>query len=68
MFSNLSTNCDRMDIIFDLYLQQSIKEDERNRRSKSDPIDTIISNLNQHLPVEMDRFWALLDNKMRFQQ
>lgn len=67
-FSTLSNNCVRTDIIFDLYLQQSIKQDERIRRSKSDPIETKIGSIKQQLPVEMDRFWASSDNKMRFQQ
>ena len=57
-----------MDIVFDLYLEQSIKQAERSRRSKLEPIDTNISSNKQQLPVEMDRFWASSDNKMKFQQ
>ena len=67
-FSNLLKSPSRIDIIFDLYLQQSIKEDERSRRSKNEPIDTKIMSLQQQLPIEMDRFWSSSDNKMRFQQ
>ena len=57
-----------MDIVFDLYLEQSIKQSERSRRSKLEPIDTNISSNRQQLTVEMDRFWASSDNKMKFQQ
>ena len=57
-----------MDIVFDLYLEQSITKAERSRRSKLEPIDTNISSSKQQLPVEMGRFWASSDNKMKFQQ
>ena len=57
-----------MDIVFDLYLEQSITKAERSRRSKLEPIDTKISSNEQQLPVEMGRFWASSDNKMKFQQ
>ena len=55
-FLNLSKHCDRIDVIFYLYLQQSIKQDERNRRTKADPIEVRISHFEQQLPIEMDRF------------
>ena len=54
---NLSKKCDRIDVIFDLYLQQSIKQDERNRQSKADPIEVRIFHFEQQLP----------ENKMRLQ-
>ena len=55
-FSSLSIGCSRIDIVFDLYLQQSIKQAERSRRSKSESININISNSKQQLPVEKDRF------------
>ena len=67
-FSSLYIGCNCMDIVFDLYLEQSIKQSERSKRSKLEPIDTNISSNRQQLPVEMDRFWASSYNKMRFQQ
>ena len=67
-FSLLSIGCNRMDIVFDLYLEQSIKQAERSRRSKLLPIDTNISSNKQQLPVEIDRFWASSDNERKFQQ
>ena len=53
-FIYLSRDCNRIDIIFDLYLQQSIKQCERDRRSKHDAINTIISRTDQPLPVDME--------------
>ena len=55
-FPSLSKGCTRMDIGFGLYLQQSIKQGERNRRSKLELIKTNISNIQQQLPVDMGRF------------
>ena len=57
-----------MDIVFDLNLEQSIKQADRSKRSKLEPIDINISSNKQQLLVEMDRFWASSDNKMKFQQ
>ena len=67
-FCFLSRNCSRMDIIFDLYLDQSIKEYECNQRNKSDGIVTAINRMDQPLPIEMDRFWSSTENKVRLQQ
>ena len=61
-FSSLSIGGNCMNIIFDLYLEQSIKQAERSRRRKLEPID------KQQFPAEMDRFCASSDNKMKFQQ
>ena len=66
-FSSISKDCSRIDIVFDVYLRHSIKHGERNRRSKLDPIETNITSIKQQLPVEMDRFWSSLENKMKFQ-
>ena len=66
-FSYLSRYCNRIDIIFDLYLQHSIKQFERDRRGKHDAINTTISQVDQPLPVDMDRFWSSAENKVRFQ-
>ena len=57
-FSSLSKGSTRIDIVFDLYPQQSIKQGERNQRRKLEPIETNISTIKQQLPVEMDRFWS----------
>ena len=46
-FSSLSKGCTRIDIFLYLYLQQSIKQGERNRRSKLEPIEINISTIKQ---------------------
>ena len=67
-FSSLSKDCSQIDIVFDVYLRHSIKQGERNRRSKLDPTETNITSIKQQLPVEMDRFSSSSENKMKFQQ
>ena len=57
-FSFLSKGCTHIDIVFYLYLRQSIKQGKRNRRSKLELIETNISTIKQKLPVEMDKFWS----------
>ena len=54
--SLLSIGCNCIDIVFALYLEQSIKQAERSRRNKLEPIDINISETKQQLPVEMDRY------------
>ena len=65
-FSSLSKGCSR--IVFDINLRHSIKQGEKNQRSKLDPIEANITSVKQQLPVEMDRFWSSSENKMKFQQ
>ena len=67
-FEQLSKHCTRIDIVFDLYLKDSLKEYERMRRSKVDPIETLIVRYDQPLPVEIDRFWASSTNKTKLQK
>ena len=64
----VSIGCNRINIVFDVSLEQSIKQDELSGRSKLEPIDTNISSNKQQLLVEMDRFFTSSDNKMKFQQ
>lgn len=58
-FIQIYESATRIDIVFDLYILNSIKNDERDRRG---PI------AEQILPAEMDLFWALSENKIVFQQ
>ena len=67
-FCYLSKDAKRIDIIFDLYIDDSIKQFERNRRSKSESIETTIKRNDQPLPKELDKFWASNENKMKLQQ
>ena len=58
-FTNLSKGCTRIDIIFDLYHDKSIKGSERKRRYQSAGILTKVTRSDQPFPVEMDKFWSL---------
>ena len=57
-----------IDIIFDNYFSQSIKQLERVRRAKGDAVITVISGAGQPMPIDMDAFWASSENKVSFQQ
>ena len=68
-FKRLSAGCQRIDIVFDIYLDSSIKQHERKRRSeKHQSTETIITSIEQALPVEFESFWGSSSNKMQFQQ
>ena len=58
---------ERIDIIFDLYLDRSIKEGERTR-NQDGVVETIILQLKQSLPVKWKRFEGSSSNKMRLEQ
>ena len=55
--NKLSFNAARIDIVFDLHILQSIKQDERNRRGGIEGISTIITFPDQQLPIDMDMFF-----------
>ena len=61
--SFLSKDAQHTDIVFDLYLENTVKYGERNHHQKTTAIDVIIEKDNQPLPVTMDSFWASLTNK-----
>ena len=63
----LSKKSTGIDIVFDIYLDGSIKQQERTRRGK-EYIETTISSKDQNMPVEMDKFWGSSSNKMQLQQ
>ena len=67
-FKSLAETCTRVDIVFDLYRENSIKSHERKRRSTKSCIATSVSHHDQPLPVDIDAFWALSHNKVSFQQ
>jgi len=67
-FKRHSTNSKRIDIVFDIYLDSSIKQHERTRRGeKHQSTETIITNVQQALPVEFESFWGSSNNKMQSQ-
>ena len=59
---------DTIHIVYDSYIDDSIKEAERIRRAKeSDPLEYIDLSLQSPLPVQLDRFWACSRNKEKIQ-
>ena len=67
-FQSIFETSQRIDIVFDLYLDQSIKQGERNRRENKDCIENTIKSANQTLPIEMAMFWGSSSNKMQLKQ
>ena len=69
-FLKISENSMRIDIVFDLYEEKSLKHWERLRRKKVDPIDILSEKLCTHtpLPVDMEASWASSQNKKLFQE
>ena len=64
MIMNLSKDCQRIDIVFDIYLENSIKASARKSRKKSiGPIPMSIDRDNQQIPSAIDSFWASESNK-----
>ena len=69
IFKNLLSNADRIDIVFDVYLETSIKQQERNRCGRKCPIvETKINSISQNLPVKLDKFWGSSNNKMKLEK
>ena len=58
----------RIDIIFDIYSENSIKQLERTRRAIQGQISVKISSGEQPLPVDMSLFWNSSMNKTTIQQ
>lgn len=58
---------DRLDLVFDSYVEGSIKDSERNRRRDKAPIEMNYIHYDTPLPVEMDRFWSSSNNKLKLQ-
>ena len=61
-------NFNRIDIIYDSYINDSLKECERLRRSKCEPIHLKDIQLETKLPVQLDQFWASASNKEKLQK
>ena len=58
----------QIDIVYDSYIENSIKDSERRRRSSDiEPVEYVNLSLDSPSPVEIDRFWASSKNKERLQ-
>lgn len=62
-----SKGASRIDLVFDLYLERSMKDSERQKREEKSPIDLLEIDRKTPLPVEMDRFWPLRRNKAKLE-
>ena len=49
------SNFDRIEIVYDTYLEVSIKESTRIKRAKEKPIEIINLNLNSPVPPEIKK-------------
>lgn len=57
----------RIEIIYDSYLEKSIKESERLNRSEVLPMDVNNFTFKSTIPVELESFWALSNKKYQLQ-
>ena len=67
MTLGLCGNSNRIDYVFDTYLEGSVKDSERAQRYSCSPIDLNVMCGDTHLPVTMDTFWASSTNKAKVQ-
>ena len=68
MIYDLSGRSNCIDFIFDIYLEKSVKDSERVRRSISNPIHVNEVGKEAKLPVSKDAFWASSENKSKLQE
>ena len=64
---SLSHNANRIDFVFDTYIDASVKDGERARRCNCSPIDLNNVSPETPLPVTMESFWASSMNKAKLQ-
>ena len=64
---NLCKNANRIDFVFDAYLDGSVKDSERARRSEKPPIEINSIDFETPLPTDMDTFWGSASNKRKLQ-
>ena len=64
---SLSHNANRIDFVFDTYIDASVKDSERGRRCNCSPIDLNDVSPETPLPVTMESFWASSINKAKLQ-
>ena len=62
-----ASNPDRIEIVYDTYLEVSIKELTRIGRAKEEPIEIINLNLDSAVSPDITKFWAFSVRKERLQ-
>ena len=63
MLTSMCKNAEQIDLVFDGYLEGSVKDNERQRRMSKTPIVLINITNYTRLPKNMDRLWPSADNK-----
>ena len=58
---------DRLDLVFDSYVEGSIKDSERIRGQGKAPIEMNSIHYDTPLHIEMNRFWPSSNNKLKLQ-
>ena len=66
--SFLFKSCNRVDIVFDVYKENSIKAYQQRRRTTGEDTETIISSFDQPLRVEIAQFLSAWKNKAALQK
>ena len=61
------SSANRIEIVYDSYLEISIKESLRVIRATQEPIEIVNLNLESPIPPEMEKFWASSTNKGNLQ-
>lgn len=64
IFEHVSNGCSGLDV-FDIHLERSIKQDERNRRNEREAVEVTISHVFQPLPANMATFWLSTSSKVQ---
>ena len=63
----IAKDSSRIDLVFDSYLEKSVKDSERLRREKISAIELEDISKETPLPREMDRFWPSKVNKTKLE-
>ena len=65
LWNSIKSTCafKQLDVIYDSYIESSLKERERQRRVAFDIIEYLDIDLSTPLPVQMDKFWGSSRNK-----
>ena len=75
--TQMIVHCKRINFVFGLYLGNSIKSLEKQRRTADESKKIVITNIDQELPSahqsnkqpsDFDKYWALTENKISLQQ
>ena len=63
----LSQNAESVQLVFDTYVEGSVKDSERLRRNSMTTVDIGIIEDETLFPLEIDSFWGSTSNKQKLQ-